>query len=698
MVRLRSRPLLLAVALAVGGLLGARALRTTEAGQGAEATPSKVLQPAPAAPGSALVDRFHPDLQPGQDGQRPAQPEPALGGSLTLQQTSKFSKLCTALDNSAGAAAILSAVHDSLMVLDPETWEVAPALARRRVIEDVLVLRAEAASRYPHARALARPRPDARQEREEVRVLYGELGDAGDVWRLIPRSAGNASNAPVEVAKADVREVVRGGAITYELRDGILWQPSEGFPAHRFDAQDVLFSWSIYSNPHVECDDRRYQFEKVVDAEPIGALAVRFFLGRPDAWAADDLADMCLLPRHLYDLSDPDNPDHEAGATAEEAARSINENPRNYLWVGLGPWRMTRFDAEGVEAERFAGYYDPARAGYFDRVRWRLFATDAAAMQALLAGDLDFFDRMTPDDYLGGKSELEAFRSRCYKALNQGGRFAYVCWNTQNPALSDPRVRRAFGHCLDVQHDILDGHYRGMGNVVSGPFPFHSPAYDHAVAPLAFDLERARSLLGEAGWYDHDGDGWVDRDGQPLAIQYAAISGNVFSNTVGQLLQENLKQVGVDVSVQAYDFPTLQERSGKRQLDAFSQAWLPPLEPDPEQLWHSRWGAAGVQGQNLAGLMDAEVDALIEKGQRELDEEARCQVWHQLHRRLAELAPYLWLVNPATKVAVGRHLYGVQLFQVEPGFDVRRWYLKAGTPGTRPAEGVGYWASLGAGR
>jgi hypothetical protein len=47
---------------------------------------------------------------------------------------------------------------------------------------------------------------------------------------------------------------------------------------------------------------------------------------------------------------------------------------------------------------------------------------------------------------------------------------------------------------------------------------------------------------------------------------------------------------------------------------------LPPLEPDPEQLWHSRWGKPGVKSQNLSGLQDAQVDALIERGKVVLEE------------------------------------------------------------------------------
>ena len=346
-----------------------------------------------------------------------------------------------------------------------------------------------------------------------------------------------------------MREVVRGGAATFVLRDDVRWHPWGEMDDQRLDARDVLFSFSIYANPGIECGERRYQFEKVAAAERVDERTVRFLLGRQDAWGVADLGAMFLFPSHLYDLSDPDNPDHDPEAGDEEQARYVNDNPRNTLWVGLGPWRVTSFEGDRIEAERVEGYFDPARAGYLDRLRWRRFADDAAALQALLAGELQFFDRLSSGDFFGERTRDASFTERCYKAWATRGAFNYVCWNTHAPQLADARVRRALGHCLDVEADVLRGYYKGLGNVVTGPFPFHSPGYDHSVAPLGLDLDRARALLAEAGWYDRDGDGWVDRDDQRLSLEFAAISGNPFTLQVAQLLQQNLRADGVELEL-----------------------------------------------------------------------------------------------------------------------------------------------------
>ena len=58
-----------------------------------------------------------------------------------------------------------------------------------------------------------------------------------------------------------------------------------------------------------------------------------------------------------------------------------------------------------------------------------------------------------------------------------------------------------------------------MGEMVTGPFRFGSWAYNETVKPIAFDLEKAKSLLDEAGWKDTDGDGVRDRNGKPFKFE-----------------------------------------------------------------------------------------------------------------------------------------------------------------------------------
>lgn len=677
-------PPLAPAALLLTVALGAPACGGGSDGPTAQAPATAAPQAMPEfRPGPVEPDLYHPDRRPLPDGSLPPLPEPSLGGEVSVHLSGMPARLNLALGADSNAAIVLASVHEGLTSTDHESWQTRLDLARERWLEDQLVLADDAPPRA------------GEQVFAGLRVLAGRLEDQGGSWRIAPLAPGNPLAAELSIPKSEVREVIPDGAVTFELREGVLWHPSPGFERHVLDVDDVLFSFSIYANPHVLCGERRYQYQKIAQAVRVDGRRVRFHLARYDAWAVDDVGEMTILPRHLYDLADPDCAQHDPGASEAQRAAHINTSRFNQEFVGLGPYRVTHFGEGRIETERFEDYHDRARAGYLERVRWRVISSDTTAFQALLSGELDVGARLNVQQFLGPELARPEVAARLYPAWTSLGGFSFVTWNLTRPQLADARVRRALGHGVDVR-ELFRSKWGGLGVLISGPSPYHSPGYDRGVEPPAFDLSRARELLAQADWYDRDGDGWVERDGKRLSLTYAAIAGNEISRDVGLWLQEGLRRIGVEVELRDVEWATFREGILERSYDAFCMSWYPPLEPDPEQLWHSRWGAPGVRSSNYCGLQDAEVDTLIESGQRERDFDARMAIWRALHRRLDELSPMLFLVAPAMKMALPRAVRGIQLFHVKPGFDVTRWYYPAGTPGTRPAGAHGHWAAAGA--
>jgi peptide/nickel transport system substrate-binding protein len=415
---------------------------------------------------------------------------------------------------------------------------------------------------------------------------------------------------------------------------------------------------------------------------------LRFEFRAPYFAALDTVLEMCLLPRHLYDLDDPDNATADpagrakvlgtSGAVDDAArARYVAENPRNGAWVGLGPWRVVRHDGELIEARRFDGYFDPARAGYLDVVRWRYFRDDNAAFQALLAGELDFTHRVASTDYFGPACQSDAFTQRFYKALYPAHAFGVIIWNTRRPLLADPRVRNALAHAVDLER-FKTSYYRGVAELVTGVMSHLSPAYDTTIEPLRHDPARARALLAEAGWDDHDGD-------VPFELEFVVQSGLASANSIGLLLQEALRALGGELRITAIEAKLSSARVKSRDFDAAALAWTPPVEQDQEQIFHSRWASSGLDSSNYSGFADDEVDRWIEAAQRELDEPARYALWKRVQRRVYELQPLLYLYSPPRKLALNQKLRGYRHGREDPGFSVRDWYYAAGTDGTRPA-------------
>jgi peptide/nickel transport system substrate-binding protein len=468
---------------------------------------------------------------------------------------------------------------------------------------------------------------------------------------------------------AESYEVSEDGLVwTFRLREGVTWHDG-----HPLDAHDVRFTWTLWKNPDVNCDRRRYMFDKLGAAEVLDARTVRFTFDAPYFLAASAFDEsFTVLPAHVFDLSDPDNPGHDAEATPERQAEWVNTNPHNREWIGLGPYRLTSFDDQHLEARRYDDYFDPEHGGWLDALRWRIVPGSETAMQALLAGELDFLDRVSADDYFGERTANEAFTSRFYKGYFFTPYMGYTAWNVKRPQLADARVRRALGLCFDWEAYIR-GFYRGLAFRVTGDPWYPSPNYDRTLEPLPFDLKRARALLAEAGWYDRDGDGRVDKDGAPLEIELLMPAGNAVSAAFGQLYQENLEELGVTLTISAQEFASLRERVLGRDFDALALGSVLAFESDPEQLWHSRWSEGS--SSNRSGIADDEVDRLIETLQVELDAAKRAALFHELQRRIYDLQPFLFGVCAPHRFALSRRVRGVQLFALDPGYSLRRWFL-----------------------
>jgi peptide/nickel transport system substrate-binding protein len=618
--------------------------RAQELGGGVR--PEDVMGPHPIEP-----DLFHPDRRPTR---------PALGGRIVVHIESFPASLNKALNNAAIVTWMLSELHDTLLQFNMETRRNEPSLARAMWVEDQLPL-------------------------ADGGVLVGDVSEDGDAWRVRAASPHNPQ-AERRVPTSEAREVLRDTVYTFDLQPGVTWHDG-----HPFDAQDVLFSWRIYGNPAVDCDEARYQFEEIVKGEVLGPLSVRFTLRGPYFKSESLFTDsLFLLPRHLYDLTDPDCPDHDPDATDEECAAYVNANPHNQQFVGLGPYRLAAWEqGQQITGERYAGYWqtDPARTGYLDTIVWKFVQGDDAAFLAVLNDEIDLFRRLKTEDYFGESTRQPAFADDYYKAYVYTSQYSYTCWNTHRDKFKDVRVRTALAHAFDSR-GWVQTKYQGLAVPVTGPAFFLSPFYDQDVPLLEHDPERAEALLAEAGFYDRDGDGVVDRDGEPLAIEFLMPAGNKASEAFGQKLQDSFARVGVKVTLSAVEFAMFQERMRSRDFDCFNLAWIMyEPESDPKQTWHGSGAAFEKRGSNHHGLADPEIDRLIDTLRVEPVLERRIPLWHALHRRIYELQPYLFGQTPPAKFAIAKRLRGVKLYTTSPGYRIRDMYLEEGTPGTRPLPG-----------
>lgn len=589
--------------------------------------------------GALLLSALATACERGSDSNGAAhQAPPARSTTVVVHADALPQSLNYLIDNSAMCRRLQRETHEALLTRDPHTLELRPVLCTGWRREDALVLTNGAR-------------------------VFGELESTEAGWRVKSGAAAPALDVPAQ----DVADVVRGAAYTFELRRDVLWHDGE-----RFDEQDVLFTWRTTRNPGVEVGAKRVQYERIVAASSPAPFVVRFEYDKTYFGSLESIEALAILPRHRYDLHDPDNRDYSPEASAEQQAHYVNTHRCNREWIGLGPFRVASFTNEFLELERFERYFDPQRAAGLARVRLRPIADDRAAFQALLSGELDFSARLHADDYLGEAANSPAFAERFEKGAFYTPIATFVAWNLRRERFRDPAVRRALALAFDWD-EFIASFYRGLARRVTAEWVDTGADYDEALAPLPYDPSEAARLLAQAGWIDRDGDGRLDKDGAPFEFALALQAGNQTGEKLSQRLQESLGRLGIGVAIESFDWPSLSERIQQRNFDAVVMAWTMPIDSDPAARWHSR--TVGPDTNNYCSFADAQIDAWIERVEVELDRAERTRLMHAIQARLYALQPYMYGVTVPKRYALSRRIAGFRASRLDPGFALREWRL-----------------------
>ena len=151
-------------------------------------------------------------------------------------------------------------------------------------------------------------------------------------------------------------------------------------------------------------------------------------------------------------------------------------------------------------------------------------------------------------------SSLKLFNDADKFKLSQTdtSRIYQAAFNFNTPELQDVNVRRAISMAIDKENftKVL---LSGNGTPAVGPFPANLPFGDDAVNAVPFDLEGAKKLLEAAGWKDTDGDGYVDKDGKNLELNYLTYTSRQELPLLAESAQASLKKIGVKLNINATD-------------------------------------------------------------------------------------------------------------------------------------------------
>jgi peptide/nickel transport system substrate-binding protein len=435
-----------------------------------------------------------------------------------------------------------------------------------------------------------------------------------------------------------------GRTITFHLRKGVQWH--DGAP---FTAEDCLFTYQRLTDPKV-ATPYGSSYMDVAKAEAMDKHTFRVTYKEPFSPALESWS-MGVIPRHLLEGKDI-NTD------------GFNRNP-----VGTGPYKLKEWTAgQKIVLEANDRYFE-GRPN-IDQYLYRIIPDSSTMFQELLSGGVDFMG-LNPLQYLR-KSETRRIKENYVKFRYPANAFTYMGYNLKSQLFADKKVRQALAYGIDRQ-SIIDGVLMGIGRPCTGPFSYVSWAYNPEVQPYPYDPGRAMRMLEEAGWKDVNSDGILEKDGKPFRFTILTNQGNGERIRASEIIQQNLKNVGIDAKIRVMEWQAFLEQIDKRSFDAIILGWSMSRDPDLYDIWHS--SKTGKGEYNFIGYNNPEVDRLLVQGRRVFGVEKRKKIYYRIHEILADEQPYAFLYVPDATPIVHKRFKGIEPAPLGIMYNFNRWYV-----------------------
>jgi len=409
--------------------------------------------------------------------------------------------------------------------------------------------------------------------------------------------------------------------LTLEMRKDITW--ADGTPV---TAHDVAFTYGAIANKEVASPRYAYTDGFAKPVEAVDDHTVKFTWKKP----GDRITRLAQSAAY-----------HSPKHKLESAIPNLGDHPLATNPLPDGPFRL---------GKRQAGQYftlepNPDFTGpdewkpELKLVRFLIVPEYQTRLLKLKKGEVDLMEGIKVKD----ADELKKSNPNL-RLVRRGYRFMdYIAWNLQDDRFKDKKVRQAMAYAVDID-GMIDKLLTGSdgtryGQQAVGTLTPEICSVKADFDPIKQDLDKARALLEEAGWKDTNGNGIIDKGGVEMSFTLLTNKENERRRQASQLVQAQLKEIGVEMKLDLIEFNAMTKRLHDREFEAVLGGWSAGLFVDPSPMWHS----GEEYRYNYPSYANDEVDALIDKGLMTPDPAEAAPIWREMQEKIYEDQPYMFL-------------------------------------------------------
>jgi peptide/nickel transport system substrate-binding protein len=429
-----------------------------------------------------------------------------------------------------------------------------------------------------------------------------------------------------EVDKNDVHRWV------FKLRHGVKFHDGSDF-----NADAVIWNWDKIRNKEAPQYDTKQAGEvtprltAIKSYKKIDDYTVEFLTTQPSSFVLFQLIYVLYSSPAQWDKVGKD-------------WRAFAANPS-----GTGPFKLTRLvPRERAEYEPNKEYWDKNRVPKVDKVVLLPMPEPTTRLAALRTGQVDWIEVPPPDAIPLLK------QSRFQIALRSYPHVWPHSLNLKQAPWDNKLVRQAANYAIDregICKSLLnDTCIPATGVVYPGHPWFGKPAFTYT-----YDVKKAKELMKQAGF-----------EGKRVKTSFlisTSGSGQMLPLPMNEFIQENLREIGIDVDLLPIEWNTLTSWVRKGFVEEYEKTGAMNVSfnfVEPFSAFVRFFHSASVppKSLNIMYYINSEADKLIEAAQASFDTKERDALLGKLHAMVVEDAPWLFVVHDLNPRALSPKVKG----------------------------------------